>query len=305
MRTLLQNTLAYQIVKGKVESGKRGHAYLLLFEDEVYLREALRFFATALYRGDSRKTSLIERESFTDVLFLPEIGKKPTVDDASKILEESIVRPIEGDLKLFVIDQFHLANAATQNKLLKVLEEPPEGVCFLLGATSTYPILPTILSRVERLDIPRFSESEIEGFLSRKVGGDVKAAAAVSDGIPSRGEQVLEGGEFASLLSLAKRALSVEEGQIPTLAREIDAFGKKQEFLSVFKLVLRDNLMRELGEKSILQGTLVSDHNKMSLVSSIDLVSKTEEEVKFNANYRQAVEILLVGTYKEKKKWSK
>lgn len=309
MRELLQKTLAYRMVEGKVESGRRGHAYLLLSEDEGTLRKTLRIFASALYHGDKRKSALIERESFSDCLFFPEEGKKPSVEDAGRILDESIVRPIEGDVKLFVFDKFHLANAPTQNKLLKVLEEPPEGVCFLLGATSAYPVLPTILSRVEKLEIPLFSESEIEAYLARNYPQAEKekrhAAAAAAGGLPSRAEEFLTEGDFESLLSLAFRALDVEPSAIPALSAEIEQFGKKEDFLSVFKLVCRDALMRTLGKSPLLERSAKTAHTKESLVSAIDLVSDTEGKVKLNANYRQAVEILLAAIYKEKKKWLK
>ena len=309
MKELLQKTLAYRMIRGNVESGRRPHACLLLCEDEGSLRQSLRMFASALYHGDARKSALIERESFSDCLFLPEEGKKPSVEDAGRILDESIVRPIEGNVKLFVFDRFHLANASTQNKLLKVLEEPPEGVCFLLGATSPYPVLPTVLSRVEKLELPLFSEAELEGFLERNhpqtSREQRRAAAAAAGGLPSRAEAFLTGGDFETLLSLAFRALNAEPHEIPALSGEIESFGKKEAFLSVFKLVCRDALMRRLGQLPLLERESKTLHTKESLVFTIDLVSETEGKVKLNANYRQAVEILLAAVYKEKKKWLK
>ena len=64
-----------------------------------------------------------------------------------EIKEESALNPVEGDKKLFVIGDFAELGVAQQNKLLKLLEEPPEKVYFLLGATTSYPILQTVLSR--------------------------------------------------------------------------------------------------------------------------------------------------------------
>lgn len=302
MKTLLQNTLAFRIVEGKLADGRRGHAYLLVGEDESCLREQLRYFAALLYHGDARKTSLIERESFVDCLYYPEIGKKLTAENANEVVEQSIVRPIEGDTKLFVLDSFHLANGSVQNKLLKVLEEPPEGVVFLLGATSTYPILPTILSRVEKLELPLFTDEEVYGFLKRKYDKteeELSAAAKAGCGRLSRAEAFLAGGVYTDAVELAVRAL--EGRDIPALAAEIDAFGNKEVFLSVFKTVCRDCLLPEYSILRREKGV----YPKAALVSAINLISKTEREVKLNANYRQAVELLLATIKKEKEKWSR
>lgn len=77
------------------------------------------------------------------------------MEDAERILEESALKPVEGNKKLFVAGDFAEATTQAQNKLLKLLEEPPEGVYFLLGATVSFSVLPTILSRTEKLEIPR------------------------------------------------------------------------------------------------------------------------------------------------------
>ena len=52
-------------------------------------------------------------------------------------------------------------NASAQNKLLKTLEEPPKNVHILLGATSEYPLLATLKSRVKKLEIPPFDNQTI------------------------------------------------------------------------------------------------------------------------------------------------
>ena len=74
-------------------------------------------------------------------------------EDAENIREETLLSPIEGERKLFVLGDFAEANTQTQNKLLKLLEEPPQGVIFLLGATTVFPVLPTVLSRTKKLEI--------------------------------------------------------------------------------------------------------------------------------------------------------
>ena len=52
-------------------------------------------------------------------------------------------------------------NFQAQNKLLKVLEEPSPSVCFLISATSEYALLPTVISRTKKLDLPFFTNEKL------------------------------------------------------------------------------------------------------------------------------------------------
>jgi hypothetical protein len=90
--------------------------------------------------------------------------------------------PVESNKKVMMVCDFAEANTASQNKLLKLLEEPPFGVVFLLGATSAFSVLPTVLSRTARLEIFPFSDGAIEDFLTRHypTATDLAAFAAAS-----------------------------------------------------------------------------------------------------------------------------
>ena len=168
MEKLLQSTSAYKQVQADVQAGAPHHAYLLLFDDAYNLRFALKTFAKLFFGGDKRISGLIDTESFCDCLFFPQADKKFMVDEAERVGEEATLQPVEVDKKLFVIGDFAEANATAQNKLLKLLEEPPQNVIFLLGATSGFSVLPTVLSRVEKLEIPPFEIEQITQVLQRK-----------------------------------------------------------------------------------------------------------------------------------------
>ena len=139
MQELFQSCKAYRLIKTEYTENKLSHAYLLVLDDARNLRFALKTFAKIFFCGDkpqneiARIEKLIDNESFSDCLIFPaEKDKKIKVEDAEKILEESLLTPVEVDKKLFVIGDFAEANVQTQNKLLTLLEEPPKGVYFLL-----------------------------------------------------------------------------------------------------------------------------------------------------------------------------
>ena len=145
MERLIRHTNAYKTQRLYASQGKLRHAYFLLFPDSGSLREVLKIFATLFFERNAktetdraRVESLIKKESYADCIFYPEAGKKFSVADAEAVEEECILRPVEGETKLFVIGDFSEATKEAQNKMLKMLEEPPEGVSFLLGATSSF-----------------------------------------------------------------------------------------------------------------------------------------------------------------------
>ncbi len=311
MKELLRSTTAYRTLCADVAREELSHASLVIFPDEKYLRRLLRECAKAIFgvKDGSRESELLEGEAYTDCLYFPTAGGKLTVADGAKIVEESLLRPVEGNKKLFVLDAFHSATPLVQNKLLKILEEPPQGVYFLLGATSEFGILPTVLSRVSKLSVPPFSEEAVKATLDRTYGresGNVRAAAACG-GIYSSAEALRVGGgeDFA----LAEEFLRLSSMQ--TMARKIGERKEKRPFLAALSLTLRDMLFYRTGQEGYvsLKGAslraLAMDYPVGALLKAQELVTAAEKEIKFNANYGQCLLSLALGIEKEKLKWQK
>ncbi len=84
----------------------------------------------------------------------PEDNKKNiAVDQVRELRQEAFIRPHKSVKRVFVIDKADTMNAASQNALLKVLEEPPEAVMFLLIAENNAAFLDTIISRCVVLNL--------------------------------------------------------------------------------------------------------------------------------------------------------
>ena len=219
------------------------------------------------------------------------------------------MKPVEGTKKLFVLDGFHTASVLVQNKLLKVLEEPPAGVYFLLGATAEHSVLPTVLSRVKRCAVSPFSEEEIYGALVRQHGGEkgLKEAAAASGGIYSAAENLL--GSGSENFRLAEELLL--SGEPERLSREIGELKDKRAFIAALRLLLRDGIFFAAGQeqyaarKTESVKELAEEYPLGSLLSAMEFVSAAERDVQFNANFNQCVLNLAMQIYKEKAKWQK
>ena len=313
MRILLQNTQAYKLLKGESEKNMLSHAYLLLLDDRKILKFALKTFAKLFFAENERIARLIDGENFADCVFFPaEEDKKLTVADAEKIKEESDLAPVEGDKKLFILSDFAEANAQTQNKLLKLLEEPPKGVYFLLGATSVFPILPTVLSRTKKLEIQDFSLLETTQFLSRtyqdKYDEETYAlCATASGGKIGEAETMLEGGYYKTVLDSAFSLALTPTPKIPALIRQIGETKYKKELLSTLRLVFRDSLLADLQEtgegkteKNILLKKekdnlllVAKRYKRAALLYAQEAISKAEKQVAFNAVFPQCIELCI------------
>lgn len=73
------------------------------------------------------------------------------VDNVRQIIDSSLLLPVMGRKKIYLIDEAHMLSKAAFNALLKILEEPPESVLFILATTDTQKIIDTVKSRCFQL----------------------------------------------------------------------------------------------------------------------------------------------------------
>jgi DNA polymerase-3 subunit gamma/tau len=74
-----------------------------------------------------------------------------SVDDARTLIERAPLKAVGGEFKVYIIDECHMLTKEAFNALLKTIEQPPPGVVFILATTEEHKVLPTIVSRCQRL----------------------------------------------------------------------------------------------------------------------------------------------------------
>jgi len=102
------------------------------------------------------------------------------VDEATEIVKALSLKAYEGGYKVMIIWMADKMNTATANKLLKLLEEPPQKTVFILIAESEDDILQTILSRCQVLHFNGLSEKAIANALVHRENMEPKAAARLA-----------------------------------------------------------------------------------------------------------------------------
>ncbi len=107
----------------------------------------------------------INEGRFMDIIELDAASNRG-IDEIRDIRDKVNFAPVQGRRKVYIIDEAHMLTDAASNAFLKTLEEPPEHVIFVLCTTEAHRILPTIISRCQRLDFRRIPSETVFGRLS-------------------------------------------------------------------------------------------------------------------------------------------
>lgn len=101
-----------------------------------------------------------------DVLEM-DAASRTGVDDVREIIEATRFRPMQGRMKVFIIDEVHMLSRNAFNALLKTLEEPPAQVTFIFATTELRKVPVTVLSRCQRFDLRRVPQSALAGLFEQ------------------------------------------------------------------------------------------------------------------------------------------
>lgn len=166
------------------------HAYLLVGPRGSGKRELARAFAAALVSRDRegddavRQARMALTQNHSDITEFERVGASISAEQADAIIATAARSSIENGPKVLILDEFHLVTTAAP-KLLKTIEEPPDGTVFVVLADDVPNDLVTIASRCVRIDLATITDELIvERLISEGVSPERAvdaASAAVGD----------------------------------------------------------------------------------------------------------------------------
>ena len=224
------------------------------------------------------RSLLVENPYFSLFDWLKHIGIENkqgliSVEESAHVLKDLSLKPYESETRIMLIWMPEKMNIQAANKLLKIIEEPPQKTLFLLVAESTENMLATVLSRTQLLKVPRHSDEEVLNYLTNRgvEQGKAKMISNLVDGNIYEALQLAEHGEdseqnvlsFVQWMRLCFSALQVKD--IDKLVHWSEMMAKagrenQKSFLLFASNVMRDALLKNYGVEKMMKMN-VSGHN--------------------------------------------
>lgn len=165
-----------EFLRASIASGRVSHAYLFTGPAGSNKTAAAYVFAQAILCKDHGCRTCddcrrIERRKHPDVHFYtPEGAQGYLIEQIREIVSGVSLAPIRATGKVYILDRVDLLGVSAANAFLKTLEEPVEGVTFILLGRTREAVLPTIVSRCQVVPFRHIPAREAAGILSQKTG---------------------------------------------------------------------------------------------------------------------------------------
>ena len=162
-----------ETLKNQVKTGRLSHAYIFIGTRGTGKTTCARILAKAVNCenpvdgnpcGKCPACLGIADGSVMDVVEM-DAASNNKVDNVKMLREEAVFTPSTVKKRVYIIDEVHMLTTSAFNALLKILEEPPEHLMFILATTELQKVPTTILSRCQRHIFHRIETSEIARYL--------------------------------------------------------------------------------------------------------------------------------------------
>lgn len=202
---LIGNTKIRQSVENSLREKRLPHAILIEGDQGIGKHTLARYIAkSAVCSGESapcgkcKNCLLVERDNHPDITVIaPLEGKKNiAVSQVRELKLEAYVKPHTAEKKVFIIDYADTLNEQSQNALLKVLEEPPAAVIFILIAQTKASFLETIISRCVVLTLSTPDKNEAAEYIlsnTKYSADEVEAALSAAQNNIGRALKLIAG----------------------------------------------------------------------------------------------------------------
>ena len=301
-------------------SGNFSHAYMLISNDKLLLKHFGNMLAHLLmcknsYCGNCITCQKLDLGVHPDLIQLPN-GQNVLTEDIKKIIDNSLLVPIESDKKIFIIDNFSSANVSAQNKLLKILEEPPRNTIIILLVDNENNVLPTISSRCRKMHLNIVPDTQIRRIIiSSKYSGDIDSLVELSGGSLTRAINLTTNSSYVELSNVVFDSIKSLNSSSTVLAQINTLLQKKadiNEIMQLFEQYFCDILLCRLNKEKLIQNkTKLNDLKQLSIVynpTMIDLIIKkiylSRQQLKLNCNQVSILDSLLMYILEVKKKCS-
>lgn len=313
------------ILKNQILLSRLSHAYLFTGTRGTGKTSLAKVFARAINCLNSKEAEPCNEcenclealgGKAVDIIEL-DAASNNSVDNIRELRDKAIYLPTKLKYKVYIIDEVHMLSKGAFNALLKILEEPPKHLIFILATTEPERIPKTIISRVQRFDFKRIDEDLIAKNLSRvldiigkKYEDDAvqiiaRAGAGSMRDALSMLESTISYSDTLTKDSVLKALGLLDESYSTSIVEAIFTRNLEKYYLSLDKLFLdgKDEAMIIDGIIKALREILYDKVNKigkynfsfdiklMDIINAIDIYMDYLERMKFVKEKRIFVEM--------------
>lgn len=217
-----------RILENEIKTDKLAHAYLFTGPRGLGKTTSARLMAKAVNclnrkKGESEPCnkcavcSSVNEGRFGDLIELDAASQTGVDNVRENIISYSHIPPVIGKYKVFVIDECHMLSKSAFNALLKILEEPPSYVIFILATTEIHKVPDTIISRCQRFNFKKVSLEKIVNRLDKIAKAEkIKIQKNVLRSIAVRSEGCVRDAEslFNQVIAIGGKEITLEEASL-------------------------------------------------------------------------------------------
>ncbi len=328
-------------LKNQIKSNRLSHAYLFIGTRGTGKTTCARILAKAVNCekpvdgnpcGVCPACQGINEGRIMDVVEL-DAASNNSVDNVRALRDEAVFSPAAVKKRVYIIDEVHMLSTSAFNALLKILEEPPEHLLFILATTELQKVPATILSRCQRHSFKRIEAQNIAeyleyiasrenfslshdaaGLIARLADGGVRDALSLLDQCSASENIDLEAVYSAMGLAGNRRTFSLMEKiaahETASVLKDFNALwmdGKDPAvLLTELMNLLRDTLMMHVAPKgghNLISGgfdtealhTLAERMTREEIMCAMECLQKYLAAMKDSSNLKTTAELCLVS----------
>lgn len=316
------------VLKNQIKSGQISHAYLFAGERGCGKTTCAKIFAKAINClnpkdsspcGECENCKSIEEESTMDVVEMDAASNR-RIDDIRNLKETVVYPPNNLKYKVYIIDEAHMITREAFNALLKIMEEPPSHLVFILATTEIEKIPKTILSRVQKFEFNKIGRDDIikqidiilsdRNISMQEEGKDLivkKAKGAMRDALSILDQVLSIEKDYFSLKDVENILGLVDFESLDKLVDNIISYDQKQSLDLLF--YLREN---DKDDEDILDGLVgyfrdimvykTSQNEKY--IENLDYLELIKEKIKKISSERLVGYLEILNEYSNRMKLS-
>lgn len=303
--------LAVSILSSQLNSGQFSHAYVFLGDEGAGKEYMAREFAKYILcenLGKEKCESCMRVEKGTHPDFIVVHGEEGIkIEEVREVIEKVNLHPILSKKKVLLFTKAENLGLEAANALLKTLEEPPADSVVILTAISEKSLLPTIISRAQKIRIGKFDAKEITTILLKDFSQkEIEKVLPFAEGSIGEAKRLILDQKYfdskSELLSQIEQVLIsssvVEKFKI---LEDLDKRKQMKDFLDVFGRIIFQALYVGINGKECdyyneICGKITKKHQKEQLAEIAEKVLKIYQNLEYNVNSRLAIEEIILTT---------